>query len=591
MPLSIKQKQVLGVTTIVVLVVIGLVGAADRHARCASCSSRPPPRAEVVAASVDPPDERRRAQPRNRLSGHPIERRPCSPRSSRRCTRRRSSTPPSWIRPGPWWRPTIRPRSGGPCPGARTSRRWWSRSGYEQVRAVYTQGRTLEWRQPLALGDEPFGEISIGLSMVLIRNELIQSLRPAAIAVGLALVIAVSVAMLLAQVVLRPIHVITSGLTRLGRGELGKPLDLRDEEFRDLGDVFDQVSAQLQSAIGDGPKRAQLADLTRRVASLGRLTAGVAHEVKNPLNAMTIHLELLKQKLASPDPGAAARHAEVIGSEIRRLDDVVQGFLKFVRPEDVTLAPVKTRTLIASVLEAVVPEAERSGVELREQLPGPAAWPSKATRRCSGRRSSTWRRTPIQAMPRGGGCGSSAVPAGTAVSRSASRTPATASRPSTWRESSTSTSRRRNGAAVSACRWYSARSSCTMVTSTSSPRWGPARHSSSNFRGRDRIDLQCDCSPSPSWWHWPWADRRCAARAQVPIPEPELPVLESAAGSAPHRRHLRRARGAGSGRGARRRRADRAATSAAQASRPGACHPARSSTKARRRRRRRRRRR
>ena len=177
--------------------------------------------------------------------------------------------------------------------------------GYEQVRAVYTQGRTLEWRQPLALGDEPFGEISIGLSMVLIRNELIQSLRPAAIAVGLALVIAVSVAMLLAQVVLRPIHVITSGLTRLGRGELGKPLDLRDEEFRDLGDVFDQVSAQLQSAIGDGPKRAQLADLTRRVASLGRLTAGVAHEVKNPLNAMTIHLELLKQKLASPDPGAA----------------------------------------------------------------------------------------------------------------------------------------------------------------------------------------------------------------------------------------------------------------------------------------------
>jgi signal transduction histidine kinase len=234
--------------------------------------------------------------------------------------------------------------------------------GYEQVRAVYREGRILEWRQPLALGDEPFGEISIGLSMILIRRELVRSLLPAGIAVGLALVIAVSVAMLLAQVVLRPIHVITSGLTRLGRGELGKPLDLRDEEFRDLGDVFDQVSAQLQSAIGDDRKRAQLADLTRRVASLGRLTAGVAHEVKNPLNAMTIHLELLKQKLGSPEPAAAARHAEVIGNEIRRLDDVVQGFLKFVRPEDVTLGPVKTRGLIASVIEAVSPEAERAGV-------------------------------------------------------------------------------------------------------------------------------------------------------------------------------------------------------------------------------------
>ena len=176
------------------------------------------------------------------------------------------------------------------------------------MRAVYSRGTDLEWRQPLALDDEPFGEIShravddADLQASCERRRC----RPA-IAVGLALVIAVSVAMLLAQVVLRPIHVITSGLTRLGRGELGKPLDLRDEEFRDLGDVFDQVSAQLQSAIGDGPKRAQLTDLTRRVASLGRLTAGVAHEVKNPLNAMTIHLELLKQKLASPDPVVAPR--------------------------------------------------------------------------------------------------------------------------------------------------------------------------------------------------------------------------------------------------------------------------------------------
>jgi len=89
------------------------------------------------------------------------------------------------------------------------------------------------------------------------------------------------------------------------------------------------------------------------------------------LTAMTIHLELLKQKLASPDPGAAARHAEVIGLEIRRLDDVVQGFLKFVRPEDVTLGPVKTGTLIANVLEAVVPEAERSGVSCENNCQEP----------------------------------------------------------------------------------------------------------------------------------------------------------------------------------------------------------------------------
>ncbi|HVG83225.1 MAG TPA: ATP-binding protein [Vicinamibacterales bacterium] len=369
MPLSIKQKQVLGVTTIVVLVVMGLsvlqIGTLVRVLLQQAAT-----RAEVVAASVI-----------HQTSGAVLSRETAY-QDIRSSTTVLSALESAMYSPEVQYAAILDPTrtvvaANDPAQVGRTLPRGEDlptlvvAPGYEQVRAVYTQGRTLEWRQPLALGDEPFGEISIGLSMVLIRNELIQSLRPAAIAVGLALVIAVSVAMLLAQVVLRPIHVITSGLTRLGRGELGKPLDLRDEEFRDLGDVFDQVSAQLQSAVGDGPKRAQLADLTRRVASLGRLTAGVAHEVKNPLNAMTIHLELLKQKLASPDPGAAARHAEVIGLEIRRLDDVVQGFLKFVRPEDVTLGPVKTGTLIANVLEAVVPEAERSGVSCENNCQEP----------------------------------------------------------------------------------------------------------------------------------------------------------------------------------------------------------------------------
>ncbi len=53
--------------------------------------------------------------------------------------------------------------------------------------------------------------------------------------------------MLLAQWMLRPIHVIQSGLTRLGRGELDVALDLPGDEFRDLGSSFDAVSAQLSA--------------------------------------------------------------------------------------------------------------------------------------------------------------------------------------------------------------------------------------------------------------------------------------------------------------------------------------------------------
>ena len=234
-------------------------------------------------------------------------------------------------------------------------------SGLAQLRAVYATEQTLEWRQPMALGDEPFGEIRIGFSTLLVRDDLNESLAPAALAAGVSLLVAVAVAMLLAQLVLRPMHVIRSSLTRLGRGDLGATLDVRDdEELRDLGDVFDQVSAQLRAASPGGLKPAQLAELSRRITRVGRLFTGVAHEMKNPLNAMTIHIELLRAKLTAASP--AFPHLDVIAGEIRKLDDRIQGFLKFVRPEEVSFGPVPLAPLVANVLAAVQPEAERAGV-------------------------------------------------------------------------------------------------------------------------------------------------------------------------------------------------------------------------------------
>lgn len=104
-----------------------------------------------------------------------------------------------------------------------------------------------------------------------------------------------------------------------------------------------------------------LVSYSAKLAALGRLTSGVAHEVKNPLNAMAIHVELLKARLGA-SPEEARESVEVIEGEIQRLDRVVQGFLKFVRPQELHLAPVDVNRLLDEVVGLLRPEWEPQGI-------------------------------------------------------------------------------------------------------------------------------------------------------------------------------------------------------------------------------------
>jgi PAS domain S-box-containing protein len=135
-----------------------------------------------------------------------------------------------------------------------------------------------------------------------------------------------------------------------GAGErMGALVTLRDLES------LESINTQLQ--------------VSERLAALGRITAGVAHEVKNPLNSMRLWLENLKESLPPETDGAAKQAVNVLDAEIDRLDAVVKRFLDFSRPMDVRLEPTQLAGLLQEVLEVAAPQLERSKVQVAQLLP------------------------------------------------------------------------------------------------------------------------------------------------------------------------------------------------------------------------------
>ena len=445
-------------------------------------------------------------------------------------------------------------RIGRPLPPNADLDALFNRGPLSQIRAIYADGGpSLEVRQPLLMGTAEFGSIHIGVSTLLMQRDLNQSLGRA-LATAIALLIGASlVAMFLAQLLLRPIHVIRSGLTRLGQGEFGVVVDLpQHDEFGELGDFFNTVSARLSAhrppagnvgaiagvgnagsvanlakpQIAPGPdsdaeealeadndpledavavfnpagallfansamratlppdplarpvdelfpvghpfrtaveesaarRRSQaplvarlpgldadrendgapparerlilthvIEDVDRRLvavmlvarnldymsqvrstisysqklAALSRLSAGVAHEVKNPLNATVIYLELLKQQLGASDMTPALDHLSIITAQIRRLDEVVQGFLKFIRPEELKLQPVSLLALVEDLMPVIAAEAQTHHVEVEIAVPCDLA-PVSADPSVLRQALLNLALNACQAMPRGG---------------------------------------------------------------------------------------------------------------------------------------------------------------------------------------------
>lgn len=139
-------------------------------------------------------------------------------------------------------------------------------------------------------------------------------------------------------------------------------LDFVQEKSTQIGALLIMRDAESARRIGDE------IEMSRRLSASGRLTRGVAHEVKNPINAIVLHLQLLQNKLAHTEPDAK-RHMDIIDSEIRRLDRVVQTLVDFTRPRDLHLEEIDARRLLDDVVVLAAPDAEQHGVTVERLMP------------------------------------------------------------------------------------------------------------------------------------------------------------------------------------------------------------------------------
>lgn len=128
------------------------------------------------------------------------------------------------------------------------------------------------------------------------------------------------------------------------------------QRYRELSERLEETNRQLQRAEADARR-------SERLAALGQLSAGLAHEIRNPLGVIKGSAEMLQQKLQGTEP-LAGELAGYISAEVNRLNALVARFLDFARPSHLDLHPLRVCDIIDRSLESVLAQSPNSKVRV-----------------------------------------------------------------------------------------------------------------------------------------------------------------------------------------------------------------------------------
>ena len=251
---------------------------------------------------------------------------------------------------------------------------------------------------PVRVGSstEKWGTVRVALSSASMLRE-IERTRWQIAGLGLAAALVAGFACVaFSRRITRPIRQLHDGVAAVGRGELDRRIEVKTrDEIGDLALAFNEMTVQLarMQELEEKLRRSE------RLAALGTMAAGIAHDVRNPLTSISILSQMIIQDFESPK--VRERFARIVPRELDRVGKVISDMLELARPTAPRLEPTDLNTVLTAVLEVYEPHATGQRVRIVPTLSAglpPIRADQKRLERCF----TNVVQNAIQAMPSGG---------------------------------------------------------------------------------------------------------------------------------------------------------------------------------------------
>ncbi|HLH42573.1 MAG TPA: ATP-binding protein [Bryobacteraceae bacterium] len=229
--------------------------------------------------------------------------------------------------------------------------------------------------------NDPIFQVQVVTSNALLRQSLSDQLGRLALVSGVSLLVTLLITVLAANYVLRPVKRIEETIDRIAQGtyraEQGgrglakefaiveSKLNLLGQQFRGAREDANELRHNVDTLL---EKMASQLDVASRLAAISKLTSGVAHEIKNPLNAIALRLDLLRSKLGGSEE-ELLREIDVLSKEVLRLDRVVKTFLDFSKPVEVHFEDADLSALAKEIVDLMAPQAKAARIMMRLETP------------------------------------------------------------------------------------------------------------------------------------------------------------------------------------------------------------------------------